>query len=230
VFIPSSQHCSIIFLKDFLSIVELFNKRCEIIFHLLLHHFSGDKEHHIPVYHLAMPLHACVIYALVMAPSSLLEPAISLIPGLISSDLHGSTTQSNDTTVSQGGQNDKNSKPEDINDDVINSLQRRDMNRILSTRTLFKSKKELMIFISKHLIGLMIVTYILQHYTLSHPFLLADNRSDQVSSHSPHFIYHFFKVYRSFLVLFFVGIILFTCGLGYLANRKSGDASVKHFL
>ena len=124
-----------------------------------------------------MPLHACVIYALVMAPSSLLEPAISLISCLISSDLHGSTTQSNDPTVSQGGQNDKNSKAQNINDDVTNSLQERDMSRILSTRRLFKSKKKLVFFVSKHLIGLMMVTYVLQHYTLSHPFLLADNRS-----------------------------------------------------
>ena len=112
-----------------------------------------------------------------MAPSSLLEPAISFISGLINRDLHGPTIQSNDPNASQGGPNNGNSKSQNISYDVINSLQRRDMNRILSTRRLFKSKKELMFFILKHLTGLIIVTYVLQHYTLSHPFLLADNRS-----------------------------------------------------
>lgn len=112
-----------------------------------------------------------------MAPSSLLDPAISLISSLFSSDLHGSTIQFNDPTVSKEGQNNKNSKAQNIDDDVINSLQRRDMSWILGTWRLFKSKRELMFFISKHLIGFMIVAYVLQHYTLSHPFLLADNRS-----------------------------------------------------
>ena len=112
-----------------------------------------------------MPLHACVIYALVIAPYSLIVPSISLISTLGKNNLTGSTTP-NDPKMGQGAEGD----------DVINNLQGHNTNRNLSRKTFLKFKRENMIVLLKHSIGLIIVTYVLQRYTLSHPFLLADNR------------------------------------------------------
>ena len=150
----------------------------ETLFFVQTFHFSGDKEHHTPVYHLAMPLHACFIYALIMAPYSFIVPVITLISSSYGNSLHGSRPLNN-INVSQGCEVNGDLQIERIaNNDVIVNMQRCHVSRTISDQNLSKYRWELICIILKHSIGLMIVTYVLQHYTLSHPFLLADNRCE----------------------------------------------------
>lgn len=150
----------------------------ETLFFVQTFNFLGDKEHHTPVYHLAMPLHACFIYALIMAPYSFIVPAITLISSFHGNSFHGSRPLNN-IDVSQGCEGNGDLKIEKIaNDDVIVNMQRCNVSRTISDQHLSKYRGELICIILKHSIGLMIVTYVLQHYTLSHPFLLADNRCE----------------------------------------------------
>ena len=123
-----------------------------------------------------MPLHACVIYALVVAPYSLIEPAIALISGLLNTNSRGSRPFNAPITSHRDDVN-RDLKTEDIIvNGIIDNLQRRNANRNHSATHLLESRGARMIIALKHSVGLIIVTYILQHFALSHPFLLADNR------------------------------------------------------
>ena len=190
----------------------------ETLFFVQFFQFLGDKEHHEPVYHLTMPLHACFIYALIMAPYSFIVPAIALISGLFENSSDGSRPLNN-VDVSQGSKGNGDLQIKKIgNDNVIVSMQRCNVSRTSSDQNLSKHRGELLCIILKHSIGLMIVTYVLQHYTLSHPFLLADNRCVIMTKH--YFTLLTASHFYSFIRYFFpsTGTTLFIFGLGFSAN------------
>ena len=158
------------------------------------------------------------MYALIMAPYSFIVPAITLISGLFENNSHRSRPLSN-IDVSQESEVNGDLQIEKIgNDDVIVSVQRCNVSRTSSDQNLSKHRGELLCIILKHSIGLMIVTYVIQHYTLSHPFLLADNRCEIMTKH--YFTLLTASYFYSFIRYFFpsTGTTLFIFGLGYSAN------------
>lgn len=134
---------------------------------LTLNSFSGDKEHHKPVYHLAMPLHMCVIFTAFILPLSLGTSSLKTCASRNDDMAYSSSCSSSSRVVRKSN-----------NDDQIGSHSHSDSDSSSSSRTdASRSVMRLKILSALgHVAGMVLVTYVLQHYTLSHPFLLADNR------------------------------------------------------
>ena len=109
-----------------------------------------------------MPLHFCVTYDVLLAPSDIMSFIQSLQraaeetngpPGAI-------TTDAADTNNTTSRSDTANTRP-----------------TTHSTKTITpKTKKNSMMKYYFHVLGFIGVTYVLLHCTLSHPFLLSDNR------------------------------------------------------
>ena len=146
---------------------------------LTLNSFSGDKEHHKPVYHLAMPLHVCVIFTAFMLPLSLGTPKFT-------SSLKTCASRNNEMANSSSSSSSSSSRVvrKSESDDQVGSHSHSDSSSLSSSQSdshsssdASRSVMRLKIFsVLGHVAGMVLVTYVLQHHTLSHPFLLADNR------------------------------------------------------
>ena len=155
---------------------------------LTLNSFSGDKEHHKPVYHLAMPLHMCVIFTAFMLPLSLGTPKFT-------SSLKTCASRNNDMANSNSSSSSSSSSSSRVvrkskSDDQVGSHSHSDSSSLSSSQSDSDSSSHShsssdasmsvmrlkILSVLGHVAGMVLVTYVLQHYTLSHPFLLADNR------------------------------------------------------
>jgi DIE2/ALG10 family len=154
---------------------------------ITLNSFSGDKEHHKPVYHLAMPLHMCVIFTAFMLPLSLGTPKFT-------SSLKTCASRNNDMANSSSSSISSSSRVvrKSKSDDQVGSHSHSDSSSLSSSQSESSSSSSShsdgssdasmsvmrfkILSVLGHLAGMVLVTYALQHHTLSHPFLLADNR------------------------------------------------------
>ena len=99
-----------------------------------------------------MPLHVCVIFTAFMLPFSIgTRNFINLVK----------IYASKNGDISEGS----NSVPKSNSDDQIRTHGRSQ-----------RSRSDKFLSALSHVAGMVSVTYILQHHTLSHPFLVADNR------------------------------------------------------
>ena len=166
----------------------------------------GDKEHHKPVYHLAMPLHFCVVYTVLLAPCTIHRYIQHVIKYYKNKD-HNIRGNLNLTENNNKDDSKNNSKDNDIkytNAAAVAMLKNKKIevikerkklgkvsrgtlnggetfesnNSIYNNCRIKKRKSNKLISYSNfiHMLLFLSVVFVLQHFSLSHPFLLSDNR------------------------------------------------------
>lgn len=152
-------------------------------------YFSGDKEHHVPVYHLSMPLHFFVIFSIILFPRVIHNFLRSFKINIFnivgdSKDDKNNTSNDNDTTndnndnnnEKSNNDNDNNRNTWDNKNSGINIAVNRTDTTTATIRPATTSLHSSIYHCIYHSMGLFIVLLVLQYSCLSHPFLLADNR------------------------------------------------------
>ena len=146
-----------------------------------------------------MPLHVCVIFTLMMAHSAFIKPLCAVFrmlskrncsaSVLIPSDKIRSQNKPKNNSNSNKNDNDysnetnDNVSNNDNNDNDIKNNENYGKNKsshtsseVISFQSDHTSLKFDVLSVVRHFVGWLIVTYVLRYHTLSHPFLLSDNR------------------------------------------------------